>query len=127
MYSRVEKDAQLLANRIALLKQEEMKTWKKIEETKKRATEIMRLKARNNEKVEERLEKMRYDNMVSQMNKQRIEQSRKERNAEKAKIQQSILMSKHEEAKQLKLKLAQDNARKESHNDYIMRVNAERK
>lgn len=104
-----------------------MKTWKKIEETKKRATEIMRLKARNNEKVEERLEKMRYDNMVSQMNKQRIEQSRKERNAEKAKIQQSILMSKHEEAKQLKLKLAQDNARKESHNDYIMRVNAERK
>lgn len=34
---RVEKDAQLLANRIALLKQEEMRTWKKIEETKKRA------------------------------------------------------------------------------------------
>lgn len=33
----VEKDANMLANRIALLKQEEMKTWKKIEETKKRA------------------------------------------------------------------------------------------
>lgn len=47
----MERDAQLLANRIALLKQEEMKTWKKIEETKKRAAEIMRLKQRNNEKV----------------------------------------------------------------------------
>lgn len=59
----------MLANRIALLKQEEMKTWKKIEETKKRAAEIMRLKQRNNEKCEERLEKLKYDNMVSAMNK----------------------------------------------------------
>jgi hypothetical protein len=100
-----------------------MKTWKKIEETKKRASEIMRLKQRNNEKVEEKLEKMKYDQMVSQMNKQRIEQMRKERNVEKAKIQQSILMSKHEEAKAYKLKLAQDNARKEHHIDYIVRLN----
>ena len=36
-FYRVENDAQLLANRIALLKQEEMRTWKKIEETKKRS------------------------------------------------------------------------------------------
>jgi hypothetical protein len=35
----------LLANRIALLKQEEMKTWKKIEETKRKASEIMKAKA----------------------------------------------------------------------------------
>jgi hypothetical protein len=41
----VERDAQLLANRIALLKQEEMKTWKKIEETKRKASEIMKAKA----------------------------------------------------------------------------------
>ncbi len=39
-YFSIEKDAQLLANRIALLKQEEMKTWKKIDETKKRTNEI---------------------------------------------------------------------------------------
>ena len=55
---RVEKDAQLLANRIALLKQEEMRTWKKIEETKKRAAEVMRLKQRNNEKVAAKIEHM---------------------------------------------------------------------
>jgi hypothetical protein len=41
----------MLANRIALLKQEEMRTWKKIEETKKRAADVMRLKQRNNERV----------------------------------------------------------------------------
>jgi hypothetical protein len=48
----IERDAQLLANRIALLKQEEMKTWKKIEETKKRAKEVNDLKRRNEEKMQ---------------------------------------------------------------------------
>ncbi len=42
----------MLANRIALLKQEEMKTWKKIEETKKRTGEIHNLKKRNIEKMQ---------------------------------------------------------------------------
>ena len=51
LYS-IERDAQLLANRIALLKQEEMKTWKKIEETKKRTNDITGLKKRNEERVQ---------------------------------------------------------------------------
>ena len=42
----------MLANRIALLKQEEMKTWKKIEETKKRTNDISGLKKRNEERVQ---------------------------------------------------------------------------
>lgn len=100
----MDRDAQLLANRIALLKQEEIKTWKKIEETKKRANEVMKLKQRNNERVQAKAEKMQYDMMLAQQNRQRIDQIRKERNIEKAKIQQSILMSKHEEARQAKLK-----------------------
>ena len=69
----VERDAQLLANRIALLKQEEVKTWKKIEETKKRASEVFKLKQRNNEKVQAKMEKMQYDAMIAQQNKNRIE------------------------------------------------------
>ena len=51
-FASIERDAQLLANRIALLKQEEMKTWKKIEETRKRTTDITGLKKRNEEKVQ---------------------------------------------------------------------------
>lgn len=47
---RAELDAQLLANRIALLKQEEEKAWKKIEETKKRAAEIVKLREQNEQK-----------------------------------------------------------------------------
>ena len=46
----IENDAQSLANRIALLKQEELKTWKKIEETKKKAYEIYILKKKNEER-----------------------------------------------------------------------------
>lgn len=58
----IERDAQLLANRIALLKQEEMKTWKKIEETKKRAGDVQRLKHKN----EERAHKKMYMEMQEQ-------------------------------------------------------------
>ena len=46
----------MLANRIALLKQEEMKTWKKIEETKKRAREVMTLKRKNEERMQLKME-----------------------------------------------------------------------
>jgi len=47
---RAELDAQLLANRIALLKQEEEKAWRKIEETRKRAGDVMATRAANEEK-----------------------------------------------------------------------------
>jgi len=47
---RAELDAQLLANRIALLKQEEEKAWKKIEETKKQAAAIVELRVQNEQK-----------------------------------------------------------------------------
>ena len=46
---RAEQDAQILANRIALLKAEESKAWKKIEETKKKAKDIMQTRQRNQE------------------------------------------------------------------------------
>jgi alkanesulfonate monooxygenase SsuD/methylene tetrahydromethanopterin reductase-like flavin-dependent oxidoreductase (luciferase family) len=46
---RAQDDVKLLANRIALLKLEEKKAWKKIEETKKKATDIMVVRQRNNE------------------------------------------------------------------------------
>lgn len=58
----IDRDAQLLANRIALLKQEEMKTWRKIEETKKRTNDITGLKKRNEEKVQKKIFDIQLDN-----------------------------------------------------------------
>jgi len=58
---RAEEDMKLLNNRISLLKQEEQKAWKKIDETKKRAHDIINQRERN------------YDN---QMKKQQRERQR---------------------------------------------------
>jgi hypothetical protein len=41
----------MLANRIALLKQEELRTWKKIEETRKRSKEVKTLKVKNEDRL----------------------------------------------------------------------------
>ena len=60
----VERDAQLLANRIALLKQEEMKTWKKIEETKKRSKEVHNLKQKNEDRMRRKMEQMQMEEMI---------------------------------------------------------------
>jgi len=62
---RVELDAQLLANRIALLKQEEEKAWKKIEETRKRAQEISDLRTQNTQKfaAKEQFYKDKWDSI----------------------------------------------------------------
>jgi hypothetical protein len=38
-----------------------MKTWKKIEETKKRSKEVMDLKRRNEEKISRKMEQMQYE------------------------------------------------------------------
>lgn len=46
---RAEEDMKLLSNRIQLLKQEEQKAWKKIDETKKRAKDIINQRQRNQE------------------------------------------------------------------------------
>ena len=51
----MDRDAQMLANRIALLKQEEMKSWKKIEETRKRTSDINTQKKRNEEKIQKKI------------------------------------------------------------------------
>lgn len=46
-----EEDARLLANRIALLKQEELKTIKKINETTRKAMEIYKVKEQNEKRL----------------------------------------------------------------------------
>ena len=67
-----EEDARLLQNRITLLRLEEKKAWKKIEETKKKAKDIMVLKQRNQEnqriKDERCREKEQQERMLQERN-----------------------------------------------------------
>ena len=50
-----------MANRIALLKQEEMKTWKKIEETKRRAQDVVKAKLANEERQKRKAQIMHQE------------------------------------------------------------------
>lgn len=68
-------DARLLANRIALLKMEEKKAWKKIQETKRKAEQVMVVRNRNHEdrQRKEQIRQMREDDaaMKAEKNAQR--------------------------------------------------------
>jgi hypothetical protein len=74
MRKRADEDARLLANRIALLKQEEQKAQKKIEETRRKAQEILSLRNKNTEmlrqKEEERRKKEDDERMRAEESKQ---------------------------------------------------------
>jgi len=82
---RSELDAQLLANRIALLKQEEEKAWKKIEETRSRAQKIIDIREQNEQKsaAKEEFYKNRWDSIraAQNCNQQNREKSRAVREA----------------------------------------------
>ena len=49
----IESDAVILANRLALLKQEELKAWKKIEDLKKKTQDVYTLKKKQEERERE--------------------------------------------------------------------------
>ena len=81
---RAEEDAQLLANRIALLKQEEAKTLKKIEDTRKRAQDIMDTRLKNlaaqRLKEEQRRQKEEAARQKAELKRRQIDADRQQRN-----------------------------------------------
>lgn len=113
----IEHDANLLANRIALLKQEEMKTWKKIEDTRKRTNEIVSLKNRNEERIRMKEREMQDKIEIERYASNQNYMIQKQRADEKRKVQKAIYMSKTEEAKQTKIQRAQ-NEQQIRHNEF---------
>ena len=59
-----DRDAQLLANRIALLESEEQKAWKKIKQTKERAENILELRSKHQEEKKETRRRIQKDRKV---------------------------------------------------------------
>jgi len=87
----------------------------------------MRLKQRNDMKMKEKEEKLQMDYFIGQQNAARIEGLRRERKQEKAKIKQANLITRQEGARQAKIKMQQDNMRRQAQLDYNNRLNAERR
>ncbi|ETV66129.1 hypothetical protein H257_17290 [Aphanomyces astaci] len=96
----VSSDASLLQNRIALLKAEEARAWKKIEQTKKRAMELVKLRQEKENYARERTA------LMTQAERELHAQQQLKRElvlaSEKKEIDQQILDQKRSDAQQLK-------------------------
>ncbi|CAK4671156.1 unnamed protein product [Aphanomyces euteiches] len=102
----VSSDATLLQNRIALLKAEEARAWKKIEQTKKRAMELVKLRQEKEAYARERNALMtlaeRELQAQQQSKREMVLASEKVLLIQKKEIDQQILEQKRLEAQQLK-------------------------
>ena len=85
MRKRADEDARLLANRIALLRQEEQKAHRKIEETRRKAQEILNLRNRNTDLLKSKEEQLR---LKQEKEQQRLAEQRKARELKQFKSQQ---------------------------------------
>ena len=99
---RAEEDAKLLSNRIALLKQEEAKAWKKIEETRKRAKEIEETRQRNLEEKKRREEAARLKAEEEKTRKEEYKQKKLQQSKIKSQQKQGILVRNRYEAEALR-------------------------
>lgn len=80
-----------------------MKTWKKIDDTKKRTNEILGLKKRNEERIQKKIYDYQAVNEGQRHQSQQNYMLNKQRQDEKRKVQEAIFLSKKEEAKQAKI------------------------
>lgn len=97
MRKQAESDAQLLANRIALLQQEEAKAWKKIQQTKTRANEIMKLRDENDMKTSMKSQRYQQSDAQTRVAQEQklIQKQRAKANRDKA-IQDKQVRSREE-------------------------------
>lgn len=129
---RVDEDSRLLSNRISLLKQEEAKALKKIEETRKKTQEILETRNRTHKqdqyldslkkkKEEENLQKLdslklereKMKSMRQQSNKYRFDQANQEISALKAMKKTHIKMIEFKRFEDLSEKVSKKNKVKE--------------
>merc|ERR1719198_289504 len=97
-----EADAQLLANRIALLQQEEAKAWKKIQQTKIRATEILSLREENEKRQQTRAEHQFKEGEYSRKAQEQRFYSKQKDKAMRQKTQNEIIKKRQHEVKAIR-------------------------
>lgn len=83
----------------------------------------MRLKARNNDQVQKKIERMQYEEMNKQQQTEAHQRNRQQSEQEKAKIQQAILMHRQEEAAKTKMKAMHDKQRHEQNMQFVAQKN----
>ena len=76
-----------------------MRTWKKIEETRKRAQEVFSLKKKNEDKINRKIESIKNTQAELRGAQYKVQSIRQNRETEKRKINEAILLNKREEAR----------------------------
>ena len=123
----LEQDAQLLANRIKLLQLEDEKTWKKIQETKRKAKQLSLVKQQQEEKSIMKNEiKQERERALSEKrsNYQRIREIQKK---ERDELRSALFHSKREEAVMIKNQRESNIRNKKVHHEIISEENKIRK
>ena len=99
-------DRQLLLNRIALLKKEEVRAWKKIQKTKDRAEEILRMRQENDVRMKER--EAQAQRQLERQKEEALRNGQIEEKARRARQQQidKMINSKREEVQKVRQEAA---------------------
>jgi hypothetical protein len=119
----IEKDAEMLANRISMLQQEEEKIMKKIQQTRKRAEEILKAKQRNDELFDKRMREREMKIKQEEENRQRYFNERVQHKVNKNQTVKAIKSSKKEEYKHGKALSLQNDEYKRSFVESVRRNN----
>lgn len=112
---RSEYDAQLLANRIALLKEEEFKAWKDIEATRKRTQDAFESRQQREAQMQHREAVKRLKEQKLEEQRHRITETRVRDQAAKAQIQSALQASKKTAAQETKAELRAQHVQLEKH------------
>lgn len=123
----IEKDAEMLANRISMLQQEEEKIMRKIQQTRKRAEEILRAKQRNDELFEKRMREKEMKLKQEEENRQRYFSERMQHKLNKNQTVKAIKSSKKEDYKSGKAMTLQNDEYKKSFIESMRKSNQIRK
>lgn len=123
----MERDALMLSNRIKLLHQEEVKTWKKIEETKGKAKEILETKKACEERAIKKEEFRRRKDEELEKQRENYNKLREDRKKGKEELKETIMQSRREYASTRKTERLDNFKRKNETHELIKQDNEVRK
>jgi len=123
----VENDAQLLQNRIALLKKEESRAWRKINLTKQRAVEISRMRQEHDHRCEERTMLVRKEREREKLQKE--ENIRKDEEARRARAikMEDIFRSKRSQVEEVRQQRQENRAEVKLQQQQLIQMKQEKR
>lgn len=123
----VENDAQLLQNRIALLKKEESRAWRKINLTKQRALEIAKMRQEHDVRCEEKQILVRKEREREQLQKEENLRADEEARRIKAQKMEEIFRSKRSQVEEVRQQRQENRAEVKLQQQQLIQMKQEKR